>query len=144
MYIQSEGLFLELTESLSCFLEDHGKESFLFLIFMFIASWIPRVNFSKQPLRIGVLGSTNGTDLKYIFEAIDERKITNVNISVVISNKEKSFILERARLNHIPAVYISAENKAREDFDTIVTETLRSHGVWPLLLSLFIQCFRLN
>ena len=51
-------------------------------------------------INIGVLGSTNGTDLQAVIDAIDS-KIINASIKIVISNRENSFILKRAKNNNI-------------------------------------------
>ena len=47
-------------------------------------------------IRLGVLGSTNGTDLQAILDAIKSKRLAS-EVSVVISNKENAFILERAK-----------------------------------------------
>ena len=47
-------------------------------------------------IRIGVLGSTRGTDLQAILNAISSKQLDS-NLSVVISNKKTAFILERAK-----------------------------------------------
>ena len=46
-------------------------------------------------IKVGVLGSTKGTDLQAIINSIDKKEL-NAEIAVVISNKEDSYILERA------------------------------------------------
>ena len=42
-------------------------------------------------IRIGVLGSTRGTDLQAILDAINSKQLDS-NLSVVISNKKTAFI----------------------------------------------------
>ena len=49
-------------------------------------------------INIGVLGSTNGTDLQAVIDAVNN-KIINASIKVVISNRKNAFILKRAK-NH--------------------------------------------
>jgi len=49
-------------------------------------------------IKLGVLGSTNGTDLQAILDAIDQ-KLINASVSIVISNKKNAYILERAKKN---------------------------------------------
>ena len=49
---------------------------------------------------LGILGSTKGTDLQAIIDAI-ENKLLNAKISIVISNIENAFILERAKNHNI-------------------------------------------
>ena len=89
-------------------------------------------------INIGVLGSTNGTDLQFIFDAIDEGTL-DANISVVISNKEDSYILKRAQAHNTQNVFISHKNKDREDFDSEMTMVLKKHGVELILLIGFMR-----
>ena len=89
-------------------------------------------------INIGVLGSTNGTDLQFIFNAIDEGKL-DANISVVISNKEDSYILKRAQAHNTQNVFISHKNKDREDFDSEMTMVLKEHSVELILLIGFMR-----
>ena len=89
-------------------------------------------------IRVGVLGSTKGTDLQAIINSIDKKEL-NAEISVVISNKEGSYILERAKNNSIANVFISHKNKSREAFDQEMTEVLNKHGVELILLIGFMR-----
>ena len=61
-------------------------------------------------LNIGVLISGGGTNLQAI---IDETKSGGINgtVKLVISNKENAYVLERARLSGIKAVYETNEDK---------------------------------
>ncbi|MBU0614465.1 MAG: phosphoribosylglycinamide formyltransferase [Nanoarchaeota archaeon] len=85
-------------------------------------------------LKIAVLGSTRGTDLQAIIDAIETGKLTDVEISVVISNKEEAYILERASQHDIPAMFISGKDKTREEFDQEVMKILDDKGVGLVLL----------
>ena len=89
-------------------------------------------------INIGVLGSTNGTDLQFIFNAIDEGKL-DANVSVVISNKEDSYILKRAQAHNTQNVFISHKNKDREDFDSEMTMVLKEHNTELILLIGFMR-----
>ena len=89
-------------------------------------------------INIGVLGSTNGTDLQFIFNAIDESKL-DANVSVVISNKEDSYILKRAQAHNTQNVFISHKNKDRENFDSEMTMVLKEHSVELILLIGFMR-----
>ena len=89
-------------------------------------------------INIGVLGSTNGTDLQFILDAIDTGTL-NANVSVVISNKEDSYILKRAQAHNTPNVFISHKNKDREDFDSEMTVVLKEHKVELVLLIGFMR-----
>ena len=61
-------------------------------------------------IKLGVLGSTKGTDLEKIIET-EKLGQLNATISVVISNRKNAYILERAKTYNIPNVYISHKNK---------------------------------
>ena len=52
-------------------------------------------------LKMAVLVSGGGTNLQAIIDAIDSGKITNAEISVVISNNANAYALERAKQHGI-------------------------------------------
>ena len=79
-------------------------------------------------VKLGVLGSTRGTDLQAIIDAIHQNEL-DAEIKVVISNKEDAYILERARKANIPAVYISQKEKSREEFDREIMNVLEEKKV---------------
>lgn len=85
-------------------------------------------------LNIAVLGSTRGTDLQAIIDAIESGKLKDVKISVVISNKEEAYILERAKKHNLEAVFISQKDKTREEFDLEVMKILDEKKVDLVLL----------
>ena len=85
-------------------------------------------------MKIAVLGSTRGTDLQYIIDAIESGKLTDAEISAVISNKKDAGILERARKHNITAVFIDSSGKSREDFDKEIIKILEEKGVELVLL----------
>ena len=74
-------------------------------------------------IKLGILGSTNGTDLQAILDSI-KNKIINASVNIVVSNQEHAFILERARTHGVKACFVSHKNKTREEFDTEVTRLL--------------------
>ena len=87
----------------------------------------------RKPVRLGVLGSTRGTDLQAIIEAIHGGHL-DASIAVVISNRADAFILERARNHQIAPVFIEPGNKRRETFDNEVSMILKEHQVELILL----------
>lgn len=93
---------------------------------------------AETPIRLGVLGSTNGTDLGAIFMAIDQG-ILNASVEIVISNKSQAFILERAKLRGIQTRFVGARDKSREAFDSEITAALESVGVDLVLLIGFMR-----
>ena len=85
-------------------------------------------------LKIAVLGSTKGTDLQAVIDAIESKKLNNVEISFVLSNKEGSYILERARNHDIKAIFLDGKGKTREEYDKEVDRLLQEHEVELVLL----------
>ena len=89
-------------------------------------------------IRLGVLGSTNGTDLQAILDAVSAGEL-DAAVAVVISNRTGAYILERAEINNVPAFFISRKGKKREEFDGEITAVLKEHGVDLVLLIGFMR-----
>jgi len=89
-------------------------------------------------IRLGVLGSTKGTDLEAILSSINNKKLA-AEVSVVISNRENAYILTRAKNHKVPSLFISHKNKSREEFDKNVTTILKQYNVELVLLIGFMR-----
>ena len=89
-------------------------------------------------IRLGVLGSTRGTDLEAILSSIKNKKLS-AEVSVVISNRENAYILTRAKNHDVPSFFISHKNKSREEFDKDVTTILKQYNVELVLLIGFMR-----
>ncbi len=89
-------------------------------------------------IKLGVLGSTKGTDLEKIIET-EKLGQLNATISVVISNRKNAYILERAKTYNIPSVYISHKNKTRNAFDSEVSNILDKYQIDLILLIGFMR-----
>ena len=89
-------------------------------------------------MKLGILGSTKGTDLQAIFDAISSHEL-KASVSVVISNQKNSYILERAKKYNVPSVFISHTGKSREDFDREITVILQRHDADLVLLIGFMR-----
>ena len=89
-------------------------------------------------LKLGILGSTNGTDLQAILDAISSGEL-DAKISVVLSNRKNAYILERAENHNVSAVFVSHKDKSRETFDDEMTTVLKNHNVDLVLLIGFMR-----
>ena len=89
-------------------------------------------------IKIGVLGSTKGTDLQAILDAINDGQL-DAEVSVVVSNRESAYILERAKSHGVPTFFIPHKGKAREEFDREMTAAMQNHGVELVLLIGFMR-----
>lgn len=88
---------------------------------------------SSKTVKIGVLGSTRGSSLQPVIDAIENGEL-NAKIEVVISNKSSSGILGRARKHNLEAISIPSKDLSREEFDQKVSDLLKSKGVELVLL----------
>ncbi|APF03313.1 TPA: phosphoribosylglycinamide formyltransferase [Legionella pneumophila] len=79
-------------------------------------------------IRLGILGSTRGTNMLALVDAINEG-ILKATIDVVISNKPDAIILERAKLLGLNTQFVNPEGLNRIDFDKKVSDILISHQV---------------
>ena len=89
-------------------------------------------------INIGVLGSTKGTDLQAILDAIHSKNL-NATVSTVISNRKNAYILDRAKDHGVPFYFISHKRKDRKDFDAEMTGVLKKHEVDLVLLIGFMR-----
>lgn len=89
-------------------------------------------------IKLGVIGSTNGTDLQAVLDAIAYGELV-AKVSVVISNNKKAHILDRAKNHDIPAVFIPHRGKTREEFDNEMTAVLKNNQIDLILLIGFMR-----
>ena len=89
-------------------------------------------------IRLGVLGSTNGTDLQAILDAVSAGEL-DADVAVVISNRTGAYILERAEINNVSSFFISHKGKKREEFDGEITAVLKEYSVDLVLLIGFMR-----
>lgn len=84
-------------------------------------------------LHLGILGSTRGTDLQAIIDAIETNKLA-ANIDVVISNKADAYILARAKKHNLKTIFIESKEKTRESYDAEVLAELHKFPLDYVLL----------
>lgn len=91
----------------------------------------------EAPLKIGVLGSTRGTSLQPVLDALRD---LNAVVVVTMSDKADAPILQRARdcgvarVKHIPSKTPDGFRRTRDDYDAALTEELLDAGVDLVLL----------
>ena len=100
-------------------------------------------------LTVVAMGSTNGTDLLPILQAIENGRL-RARIAMIISDKPDAGILTKARQNGIPWAFADPKGKKREEFDRELLGIIRPlHpqvivliGYMRILSSVFIAEFR--
>jgi phosphoribosylglycinamide formyltransferase-1 len=84
-------------------------------------------------LKVGVLGSTRGSSLQGVLDAIAADTL-DVEIVLVVSDKPAAPILERAARYGIRALFLDPAGLTREAYDQQVSEALRVAGAELVLL----------
>ena len=87
-------------------------------------------------LKIAVLVSGGGTNLQAIIDAVAAGKITNTEISVVISNNPNAYALTRAKNAGIPGeVLVPKHFESRALFNEKLLELVQSYNVDAVILA---------
>jgi phosphoribosylglycinamide formyltransferase-1 len=100
-------------------------------------------------LKVGVLGSTRGTALQGILDAVAAGTL-DVEIVLVLSNKQTAPILDRAAKYGVCAVFLDPAGLTHEVYDQQVSEALREAeaelvlliGYMRILSAEFVQTWR--
>ena len=87
-------------------------------------------------LKLAVLVSGGGTNLQAIIDSIEDGRITNAVIELVISNNKNAYALERARNAGIPAKCICPKDYGdREAFNDALLDALVESGADLVVLA---------
>ncbi len=93
----------------------------------------------KEKVRLGVLGSTKGTDLQAIIDAIKEKRL-DCEIALVVSDKKDAYILERAKINNITCFFIDYSIfRERKEAESVIVKELKDKKVDLVLLIGFMK-----
>ncbi|MGA7157612.1 MAG: phosphoribosylglycinamide formyltransferase [Acidobacteriaceae bacterium] len=84
-------------------------------------------------LKVAVLGSTRGTAMQGILDAIAQGTL-DTEIVMVISDKQKALILDRAAKHGVSALFLDPAGLKREAYDAQVTEVLKGAGAELILM----------
>lgn len=74
-------------------------------------------------MRLGILGSTRGTNMLTLIQAIKDHRLP-ATIQIVLSNQPKALILDRAKNEGIQAKYLPSMGMSRTDYDRMLTTLL--------------------
>ena len=87
-------------------------------------------------LKTAGLVSGGGANLQAILDAMDEGRITNTSVEVVISNNPGAYALKRAEKHNIPALCLSPKSyDSREQYYQALLETLQSYETQLIVLA---------
>lgn len=87
-------------------------------------------------LKLAVLVSGGGTNLQAIMDSIDDGRITNAEIRVVISNNAGAYALTRAEKYGVEALLLSPKSfDTREEFNQKLLEALKKREIDLVVLA---------
>ena len=90
-------------------------------------------------LKIAVLVSGGGTNLQAIIDAVESGRITNTELTAVISNNKNAFALERAQKAGIRDIVVSPKDYTdREAFNEALIDTVDALHVDLIVLAGFL------
>ncbi len=92
-------------------------------------------------LKLGVLVSGGGTNLQAIIDSINNGKIDNAKIEVVISNKENAYALERAENSGVKTDFVANKEELIEAIDKYELDLIVLAGFLMVLPKEFIKKF---
>ena len=88
----------------------------------------------KNSLRVGVLGSTRGTALGGILNALRHRELPGVELALVVADKPGAPILDRAGEHGVDNLFLNPKGLEREMFDAEVTSAFEEAEVDLILM----------
>lgn len=83
----------------------------------------------NKSFKIGVLASTNGTDLQAIIDEMKAGKMPGIELAVVAGNNRGAYALKRASEQGYKAVFVDPSGKSREEFDAEIARVLEAESV---------------
>jgi phosphoribosylglycinamide formyltransferase 1 len=89
-------------------------------------------------IRLGIFGSTRGTNLTAIVDAISQQRLA-ASIEIVISNKVEAGILERAKSYSLPTQFVNPHGLTREQYEQQLSLLLKQHAVDLIVLIGYIR-----
>jgi len=89
-------------------------------------------------MNVGILASGRGSNFQAIVDAI-EKGWLDVNIAVLICNKQDAYALERAKKHGIEGLFIDHKGKKREEFEREMVTALKERNVELIVLAGFMR-----
>ena len=88
----------------------------------------------KQPIKLGIMASGNGSNFEAIAEAIGTGQL-NARIQVLVYNNPGAKVSARAQRWGIPSILLDHRKLAREDLDRAIIEVMQQHEVQLVVMA---------
>jgi phosphoribosylglycinamide formyltransferase-1 len=104
----------------------------------------------ERPSRLGILISGRGSNMLALADAVDEGRIPDAEIALVVSDHASAAGLDHARDRGLKTIAIERGGRSREEHDRAIVAALEDHdveivclaGYMRLLSSYFIEAYR--
>ena len=92
-----------------------------------------------EQARIGILISGRGSNMIALADAVNEGRVPNAEVSVVISDQRKALGLARANARGIETLVIERSGRTREEHDREIVAALRSRRIDLVCLAGYLR-----
>src|SRR5690349_8825752 len=82
---------------------------------------------------LAILGSTRGTDMLAVIDAIEQKRLS-ATIEIVLSNKSDALILHHAAQRGLKTQWLDPKNTSRVEYDKKISAVLHEHQVDLIVL----------
>ena len=94
----------------------------------------------SKEFSIAVLVSGRGTNLQAIIDSMERGELAGARISLVLTDVEDAYALERARQHNIDALYLNPKMfSGRKEYDRAIVERLQKRSVDLVCLAGFMR-----
>ena len=99
---------------------------------------------ADKKIKIAVLVSGGGTNLQALIDSQNDGVIKSGEISLVVSNKEGVYALERAKNANIPYATVTKKGRTQEEFETELIKVLEENEIEMIVLAGFLSILSVN
>ena len=92
-----------------------------------------------RPARLGILVSGRGSNMVALADAVEEGRIPNTEISVVVSDQANAAGLAKAKERGIETLVIERRRRTREEHDREIAEALRERSIDLICLAGYMR-----
>jgi len=94
---------------------------------------------TARPARLGILISGRGSNMVALADSVEEGRIPNAEIAVVVSDQANAAGLVKARKRGIETLVIERRGRTREEHDREIVEALRARNIDLICLAGYMR-----
>jgi phosphoribosylglycinamide formyltransferase 1 len=94
---------------------------------------------TARAARLGILISSRGSNMVALADAVEEGRIPNAEVAVVVSDQANAAGLAKAKERGIETLVIERRGRTREDHDREIVEALRARNIDLICLAGYMR-----